>query len=319
MNPLSAIYAAGIRLRNESYDRGVLVSQKLAAPVVSVGSISAGGAGKTPLVIFLGEFLQKHGVRFDVLSRGYGRKSRGVRVVKANGSPAEYGDEPLLITRRLGCPVVVGEDRFEAGRLAENQFGAQLHLLDDGFQHRALARDLNVVLVTADDLADTLLPIGRLREPIRALGRADVVALGEGVDRARVPVIPNRVWQVRRGVRLRGKSEVPVVFCGIARPKRFFDQLGAMGVRAVAHKTYSDHHAYREDDVEALLEIARAKHADGFITTEKDAVNLGERLDRLGNVTVAQVTLEIEPADALDALLRLLALGEPPHEKIRSQ
>ena len=306
MNPLSAIYAAGVRLRNESYDRGVLLTQKLAAPVVSVGSISAGGAGKTPFVVFLGEFLKTHGVRFDVLSRGYGRRSRGVRVVHANGSPAEYGDEPLLIARRLGCPVVVGENRFAAGLLAEKQFGAQLHLLDDGFQHRALARDLNVVLLTTDDLADTLLPIGRLREPIRALERADVIVVGEGVDAARVPILGHRVWRVRRGIRLRGTPQAPLVFCGIARPQRFFDQLVAVGVRAVAQKTYPDHHAYSEDDVKALLELARRNKADEFITTEKDAINLGECLDRLGKVTVAQVTLEIEPADALDPVLRLL-------------
>src|SRR5215469_8992419 len=319
MNPLSAIYAAGVRLRNESYDRGVLVSQKLAAPVISVGSISAGGAGKTPFVIFLGEFLQAHGVRFDVLSRGYGRQSRGVRVVDRNGSPAEYGDEPLLISRRLGCPVVVGENRFEAGVLAEQQFGAELHLLDDGFQHRALERDLNVVLLTPDDLADTLLPIGRLREPIRSLERADVIAAAEGADAGRIPEIRNPVWRVRRGIRLPGTSQAPVVFCGIARPKRFFDQLRAIGVRAVAHQTYPDHHAYTGEDVEALLQLARHNNADGFITTEKDRINLGERLDRLGDVTVAEVTIEIEPADALHAVLRLLVRREPPHEKIRSQ
>jgi tetraacyldisaccharide 4'-kinase len=318
MNPLSAIYAAGVRLRNESYDRGVLLSRKLAAPVISVGSISAGGAGKTPFVIFLGEFLKGHGVRFDVLSRGYGRKSRGVRVVDRNGSPAEYGDEPLLISRRLECPVVVGENRFEAGLLAETQFGAQLHLLDDGFQHRALKRDLNVVLLTAEDLSDTLLPTGRLREPMRALERADVLAV-EAVDAGQVPVMGKPIWRVRRGIRLRGTAEAPVVFCGIARPRRFFDQLGAIGVRAVAHQTYPDHHAYTGDDVEALLQLARRQNAQGFITTEKDAVNLGERLDALGVVTVAQVTLEIEPADAPDAVLRLLARREPPHEKIRSR
>jgi len=203
--------------------------------------------------------------------------------------------------------------------LAEKQFGAQLHLLDDGFQHRGLERDLNLVLLTADDLVDTLLPMGRLREPVRALARADVVALEEGIDAASVPLIPKRVWRVRRGIHLRGISEAPVVFCGIARPKRFFDQLAAIGVRAVAHKTYSDHHAYAEGDVDDLLQLARANNSDGFITTEKDAVNLGERRDRLGDVTVAQVTLAIEPGDALDAVLRLLALGEPPHEKIRSQ
>jgi tetraacyldisaccharide 4'-kinase len=319
MNPLSAIFAMGVELRNEFYDRGVLLSRKLKAPVISVGSISAGGAGKTPFVILLGEFLNRNRVPFDVLSRGYGRRSRGVRVVHANGTPADYGDEPLLMTRRLGCPVVVGESRYEAGNLAEKQFTAQVHLLDDGFQHRALARDLDIVLLTAEDLRDTLLPLGRLREPLRALERADVIAAAEGVDLNKLAISGKTVWRVRRAIYLRGTPRIPVAFCGIARPQRFFDQLRAMGVQAVAHKIYPDHHAYSSDDVERLRELARRKHAEGFITTEKDATNLGPRLEELGEVTVAQVTMEVDPADALDTVLRLTVNREPQREKIRGQ
>ena len=108
----------------------------LQAPVVSIGSISAGGAGKTPFLIMLGELLKDRGLAFDVLSRGYGRRTKGVALVDPNGTPQEFGDEPLLIARKLGVPVIVGEDRYAAGQFAEQKFGPQAHLLDDGFQHR---------------------------------------------------------------------------------------------------------------------------------------------------------------------------------------
>ena len=153
-------------LRNRLYDSGTLRTHKLQGPVVSIGSISAGGAGKTPFLIMLGELLKQRGIAFDVLSRGYGRKTKGVRLVDPQGSPQEFGDEPLLIARKLGVPVIVGEDRYAAGQLAEAKFGPQVHLLDDGFQHRRLARDFDIVLVTRRELRDTLLPSGRLREPL---------------------------------------------------------------------------------------------------------------------------------------------------------
>src|ERR1700756_5221626 len=127
--------------------------------------------------MLLGELLKSRGVKFDVLSRGYGRKSRGVRLVDPGGLPQEFGDEPLLIARKLQVPVIVGEDRYEAGRFAESTFGAQMHLLDDGFQHRGLARDFDIVLVTQQDATDRLLPAGRLRESLSALRRADAVVL----------------------------------------------------------------------------------------------------------------------------------------------
>ena len=119
-------------------------------------------------MIALGELLKGRGVAFDVLSRGYRRRTRGVLVVEQDGSAADFGDEPLLISRRLGVPVIVGESRYEAGRLAEEKFEGQLHILDDGFQHRSLARDVDIVLMTGNEFEDRLLPVGRLRE----IGRA---------------------------------------------------------------------------------------------------------------------------------------------------
>src|SRR5580704_14207040 len=175
MNLLSSIYGAGVRARNTLYDRGFVRARKLRGPVVSVGNLSVGGAGKTPFVLLLGELLKACAVPFDILSRGYGRQTRGVALVDPAGSAPDFGDEPLLLARRLGVPVIVGEDRYQSGLLAEHKFGPQMHLLDDGFQHRALARNFDIVLVTPEDARDRLLPAGRLREPLASLARADAV------------------------------------------------------------------------------------------------------------------------------------------------
>ena len=155
---LSSVFGLGVRSRNALYDRGVLRSRRLRGPVVSVGNLSVGGSGKTPFVIMLGELLKARGVKFDILSRGYGRETTGVAIVDPTGSAREFGDEPLLMARRLGVPVVVGEDRYQAGLLAEESFGVRWHILDDGFQHRALARDFDIVLVNPEDAQDRLLP-----------------------------------------------------------------------------------------------------------------------------------------------------------------
>jgi tetraacyldisaccharide 4'-kinase len=307
MNLLSAMYRGGVELRNYVYDRSLLESHRLAAPVISVGSISAGGAGKTPFVIMLGEMLRQRGLGFDVLSRGYGRKSRGARVVDSNGVAAEFGDEPLLIARRLECPVIVGESRFEAGRLAEQQFGSQLHILDDGFQHRSLARDFDIALLTQDDLKDRLLPSGRLREPLRSLRRADVIAYFHGAALDSLQLAGPAVWHVRRSLSLPEPPANPIAFCGIARPQNFLEQLKSAGVTPIVFKSYRDHHAYTEQDIRNLLALRDQNKAGGFITTEKDAVNLGSAIAQLGEVTIARVTMDIaEPADALDTMLRVI-------------
>src|SRR5947209_8152034 len=150
--------------------------------------------------MLLGELLKSRGVKFDVLSRGYGRRSRGVLLVDPTGLPQQFGDEPLLISRRLQVPVIVGEDRYAAGQFAEAKFGPHLHLLDDCFQHRSLARDFDVVLVTPQDASDRLLPAGRLREGAHALRRADAVVLSAGASGDSFPLADKLVWRVRRGI-----------------------------------------------------------------------------------------------------------------------
>jgi tetraacyldisaccharide 4'-kinase len=301
------MYGGAIAARNAAYDRGWLRSRGLQGPVISVGNVSAGGSGKTPFVILLGELLQARGIRFDVLSRGYGRTTRGLLLVDPGGLPRDFGDEPLLMARRLQVPVVVGEDRYEAGRFAESRFGAQVHLLDDGFQHRGLARDFDLVLVTPEDARDRLLPAGRLREPLKSLRRADAVVLASGASAEAFPLAGKNVWRVRRGIFPEGTPSRPVVFCGIARPQNFLLQLRAAGVDPVAEAIFRDHHSYSEKDIHDLLELRRRSEAGGFVTTEKDAVNLGGYLTALEPLAVVPVKMELaDAANVVDTMLRMI-------------
>lgn len=249
MNPLASIYGAGVGLRNALYDRRILPTRRLRGPVISVGNLSVGGSGKTPFVLLLGELLKLRGTNFDVLSRGYGRRTKGVALVDPGGAAVSFGDEPLLIARKLGIPVILGEDRYDAGIFAEKMFGPQLHFLDDGFQHRELARDFDIVLITPDDTRDRLLPAGRLREPLRSLARADAVVLTSGAAADALPLHDQLVWRVRRGILPKDIPSRPVAFCGIARPQSFFLQLRTAGIEPAAQAVYRDHHAYTEHDV----------------------------------------------------------------------
>jgi len=310
LNPLGAIYGVFVWAQNRSYDRGLLKSNRLFGPVISVGSLSSGGAGKTPFVILLGQLLKQRGITFDVLSRGYGRKTRGVLEVNPDGPAPEFGDEPLLIAKTLGCPVIVGESRYQAGLFAEAKFAPQLHILDDGFQHRSLARDFDIVLLTPEDVRDQLLPGGRLRETLLSLRRAAAVVQMGDADYFRSGVNESRIWRVRRTISFGGAPSKPVVFCGIARPQQFVEQLGAAGIEFAAKKFYRDHHAYTETDVRDLLNLRDRTRAGGFITTEKDAINLGPQVNQLEPLTIARVVMELQqPADALDTILR--AITEP--------
>jgi tetraacyldisaccharide 4'-kinase len=305
LNPLSTIYGAVVGARNGLYRKGYLSARRLQGPVVSIGNISAGGSGKTPFVMLLGELLKARGIRFDVLSRGYGRESRGVLLVDPGGLPQQFGDEPLLIARKLQVPVVVGEDRYEAGRFAESKFGPQLHLLDDGFQHRALARDFDIVLITPQDASDRLLPAGRLREPLSSLDRADAVVLASGASESSFPLSGKPVWKVRRGIVALDVPPRPVVFCGIARPQNFLMQLRTANIEPAAQAFYRDHHAYTEKDVRELIELKERSESGGFVTTEKDAVNLGPYLSALEPLSVILVRMDLEnAANAVDTILR---------------
>jgi len=314
--------------------------KRLAWPVVSVGSLSAGGAGKTPVVIALARLLKERGWDVDVLSRGYGRAGRGVERVGATSEKqvlrsaqddnasleaGRFGDEPVLIAARAGVAVWVGAERFAAGAQAEanaltqrkNAEGAEesehhLHLLDDGFQHRQLARAMDVVLVTAEDLSDRLLPEGNLREPWSALGRADaVVVREEEIDGVRAAVWPllregAQMWVARRRLvfpapmKTLGAGLRPVAFCAIARPEGFAAMLLDAGCGVVETVAFLDHHRYTRRDVRRLVEVAKGLDASGFVTTEKDAVKLTpalrEMLAAVGPLMV--VALEVEFADS---------------------
>jgi tetraacyldisaccharide 4'-kinase len=307
MNPLASIFAAGVAARNALYDRGIFCAKRLQGPTISVGNLSVGGSGKTPFVLLLGELLKARGIKFDVLSRGYGRQTRGVVHVEAGGSAREFGDEPLLLARRLQVPVVLGEDRYEAGVFAENKFGVQWHVLDDGFQHRALARDFDIVLVTPDDVRDRLLPAGRLREPVTSLRRADAVVLTSGASPNSFLLNGKLVWRVRRGILPKNVPASPIAFCGIARPQNFLLQLRTAGIEPAAEAIYRDHHAYTEKDVRDLLQLRQRSEAGGFVTTEKDAINLGGYLSALQPLVVVPVKMDLlDAANAVDTMLRLI-------------
>lgn len=300
--PLVPLYAAGLAVKDGLRAAGVLKVKKLKWPVVSVGSLSAGGAGKTPVVIALAELLRTRGWNVDVLSRGYGREENSVARVELNAADAaiRFGDEPLLIARHARVPVWVGAERFLAGEAAEAASrveGRSVHLLDDGFQHRQLARAIDIVLVTADDLNDFLLPAGNLRERLAALRRADAIVLRED-ERERIearlrgllrPGTP--VWSVQRRLMLPVPVEQlsagprPVAFCAIARPEGFWAMLEEAGCAVAENVAFADHHAYSPADIERLVGVAKRCHATGFLATAKDHVKLSRAMiDRLRSI-----------------------------------
>ncbi len=202
---------------------------------------------------------------------------------------------------------MVGEDRYDAGRFAEAQFGPRMHLLDDGFQHRGLARDFDIVLVTPEDARDRLLPAGRLREPLLALQRADAVVLASGASPQAFPLASKAVWRVRRGIVTQNIPPRPVVFCGIARPQNFILQLRAAGIDPVAEAFFRDHHSYTEKDIRDLLQLRQRGEAGGFVTTEKDAVNLGGYFDALAPLAVVPTKMELaDAANAINTMLRVI-------------
>ena len=312
VNPLSALFGAAVRARNEFYDRGTLQVHRLQGPVVSIGNLSTGGAGKTPFLILLGELLTQRSIFFDVLSRGYRRESKGIALVDAAGTARQFGDEPLLIARKLGVPVIVGEDRLAAGQYAEQNFGPQLHLLDDGFQHRRLARDFDIVMLTPTDVRDSLLPGGRLREPLSALSRAHAVVLSGNLPSESIPAFVKLRWRVQRSIFAPNITEACVAFAGIARPDPFFSQLQQGGLNIVATQKFRDHHPYTGKDVQTLVRLRDRHRATAFVTTEKDAVNLGEQLRDLGTVHVVPLRMELENADAaMHELLTRIAERKP--------
>jgi tetraacyldisaccharide 4'-kinase len=318
--PLVPLYGTAQALDAAAYARGWRRVQRLRWPVVSVGNLSVGGAGKTPFVIALALALAERGWLVDVLSRGYGRISDAVERVGAEGvedAAARYGDEPWLIAQRSGVPVFVGRQRSAAGRMAETTLvdtpGARhVHLLDDGMQHRALARDAEIVLLHRSDFRTTLLPAGRLREPLAALERADFVVLRDEdmdlIKKARRWMrMDARVWTIRRELEIPALPGAAVVFSAIAHPQEFVVGLRARGVAIAASKAWRDHHQFTDGDVTMLCELAAKHRAACFVTTEKDAVRLTQhqrvRLDKVAPLFAPALTVRLqEPEAALAAL-----------------
>ena len=292
---------------------------KLEWPVLSVGSLSAGGAGKTPVVLALAALLERHGTEVDVLSRGYGRTSSAVELVDPDGPASRYGDEPVELAQ-AGLRVFVAAKRAQAGLLAESDRGKpRVHLVDDGFQHRQLMRDANVALLTLEDAPDRLLPAGNLREPLSALSRADAVVVRADEADSLYPLLSPglraRVWVVRRTLRLPADTPgKPLAFCGIARPQSFVSMLAATGCQPVASVAFADHHPYQPADLDRLIATAQATGADGFVTTAKDAVKLPAadlaRLNQVGRVAVAR--LEVEFSDEAAVWLQLTRMLRLP-------
>lgn len=321
--PLVPLYRLGLALREFELRAGLKPVRRLRRPVVSVGNLSAGGAGKTPLVIALAKALAARGIAVDVLSRGYGRRSARALLVDPTGAADEFGDEPLLIARQAQVPVFVAGERYEAGLMAEaardqGSAGFGVHLLDDGFQHRQLARDVDILLLSRGDLADHLLPAGNLREAWDAAERASVVAIPadepEVAEWAKSRGWKGTVWRLRRKMDVPRIEGTAMAFCGIARPGQFFEGLESAGLRLSARIAFADHHRYADGDIERIATASRKAGAKTILTTEKDCVRLGRLSSHFPpSVTLKAVPLRIaieDEAEAIDGLLGRMRRGE---------
>jgi tetraacyldisaccharide 4'-kinase len=313
LQPLVPVYRLALALREMRLRSGLEPVRRLRWPVISIGNLSTGGTGKTPLTIALARTLTARGTHVDVLSRGYGRRSALPLQVNPSGTAEDFGDEPLLIAREAGVPVYVAAQRYEAGLMAEaawpqNEGESQqvrAHILDDGFQHRQLHRDVDIVLINRHDWLDRLLPAGNLREPLRALFRASVIAIPAEDPQFEAELKAfgwqGPIWRLRRKMEIDmedGPVDGPVAaFCGIARPGQFFHGLEKGGLRLAARIPFPDHYQYTEARVRHLLAAAESTGATALMTTEKDLVRLGHLAAMFPEslpLKTAHLTIEIE-------------------------
>lgn len=351
---LSWLYRAGRTLHHGAYERGVLTRGRLNGPVVCVGNLTVGGTGKTPLLIELTRQFEDRGYRPAILSRGYGSRppARDPRIVSdGQGYFADVeraGDEPLLIARRCpNAPVIIGAKRFSSGLFAEREFHPDLYLLDDGFQHEALSRDVDLVLWDARDLPSELrlLPAGRLREPLSALERASALILthmeylegeaGQAHIRAvaqelaeRCPALPHfRMRSRLEGIRpLKSEGgpaateplsalvgESVFLVSGLARPEGFETMVRGEGLDVAGHLRLPDHAAYSAQTVEDIRTHAGRLGARHVLTTAKDAVKL-ERLTDDPLFGVVELKIQIEDEEAWSGFLDGFAPSRQPKE-----
>lgn len=315
-------YRSAVSIRNSLYNRRIIRSEKLPSLVISIGNIAVGGTGKTPLVITMARTLKDAGYRPVVLSRGYGSKSKESVNIVSDGTKIilghrEAGDEPVLISQSLnGVPVITGSSRCKTGKRAIQEFGADILILDDGFQHRKLYRDIDIVLLDRIKPLGNghMLPAGCLREPPEALTRADIIVLTGSSDLATSPkhsLVPaalknhpdvfhsyHKPVTVVRGKReneyaldyLKGKKIF--AFAGIGNPLSFCRTMENLGCRLVGFSPFPDHHVFNHYDIDSIREKAIRAHAEIILTTEKDAIRLSDYEEFLQDV----YTLHIESA-----------------------
>ncbi len=325
--PLSALFATAVELRAASYKLGLRRPQQLAAAVVSVGNLAVGGTGKTPTTLWLAERLRDRGYRVAIVLRGYGGRARGATVVgearsadvPASRDPGVIGDEGLMLARRFHGPVIVGAERAAASELAIREFEAEVLVLDDAFQHWALRRDFDLVCWRASGFEDDrLLPAGRLREPLRALRRAQAVLLtgeedgerlGARVERAfaGLPVYHGRlratalvtpegeVWRELPMGALAAHRALGVA--GLGDPQPFYRTLQEWDARLDDFLEFPDHHDYTLEDWKRIAN--RSRGLDLVVTTEKDLVKLERFPFAKDKLAAVRVSMEIERGDSL--------------------
>jgi tetraacyldisaccharide 4'-kinase len=328
LRPLVPAYRLALLLRELRLGTRFEPVERLRWPVVSIGNLSTGGSGKTPLTIALARALSQRGLPVDVLSRGFGRRGQRPARVDPDGTADEFGDEPLLIARQATVPVYVAGQRIAAGLLAEAEASAcvsfarlpAVHLLDDGFQHRQLHRDVDILLLDGRDwLKEGLLPSGNLREPVAAARRATVIAIPapDGAPELEAALcawgFEGPIWRLHR------KMEVPAVdgpvaaFCGIARPEQFFAGIEAAGLRIAVRIAFPDHHRFSPTDLKRLVTAAGKTRAIALITTEKDQARLGTLSAAFPEslpLKVVRLSIEIEhEEEAMDLLIDRLSLA----------
>ncbi|MFQ5586463.1 MAG: tetraacyldisaccharide 4'-kinase [Thermodesulfobacteriota bacterium] len=325
---LSCIYSRAVKTRVSLYSRRLLPKKELPCRVISVGNITVGGSGKTPMTIFLADYLKKRGCRSVVVSRGYGNTLKGRIGVVSDGTktlltPKKGGDEPYLMARRLkGVPVVVGGDRYSTGLAAVRRFDPHCIILDDGFQHVQLRRDLNILLIDSSRGFGNghLLPRGILREPLDGIKRADMMMIKENGEEGIAPAsgIPKVSFRYRAAslVSLGGEREEVsllegkrvIAVAAIANPSSFIETLKKCGAEVLSSLFYSDHHWYGREDIGRIREEAHRLRgsAEMIVTTEKDMVRLGgmASMKRVGLETYAlPVEVVIDDMKRLEELL----------------
>ncbi|MFL6207565.1 MAG: tetraacyldisaccharide 4'-kinase [Pyrinomonadaceae bacterium] len=341
--PFSVLYGMATRVRLALYGAGVLAVQRVAAPVISVGNITAGGTGKTPLVEWLARAVAREGRRVCVLTRGYGRDDVRQRVVVSDGQNVcadvrASGDEPLLLAENLrGLAAVIADaDRVAAARWALRELGSEVFILDDGFQHLRLARDLNIVTIDATMPwgGGHLLPRGRLREPRTGLARADCIVLTRAEHTPDLASLRAETAQLSGGrpvfvARTRTKHLHPLkaqntdatmaldalpqpllAFCAVGNPQAFFTHVRASGYQLQQTRAFADHHHYTQADVAALVNAATQSGARALVTTAKDAVKLRVFSFSLP-CFVLEIALEFDEEAELMKLVRAAISAEP--------